>query len=80
VQTIQHIERDLHWQANELVVDAPDGERGVRMHNVIPRLSNTPGEIRTVGGDLGANNEDLFIGDLGLSKDELTRLRRAGVI
>jgi len=80
VQTIQDIERDPHWQANDLVVDVPDGERGVRMHQVIPHLSSTPGQIRSAGGALGAHNEEVFAGELGLSKDELTRLRSAGVI
>jgi len=80
VQTIREIERDPHWQAKRLLVDVPAGERIVRMHDVVPRLSETKGEIRSVGGELGAHNEEVFIGELGLEAGDLTRLRRAGVL
>ena len=52
----------------------------VRMHNVTPRLSETRGEIRSAGGDLGADNEAVFIHELGLSADELVRLREGGIV
>jgi crotonobetainyl-CoA:carnitine CoA-transferase CaiB-like acyl-CoA transferase len=80
VQTIRDIEQDPHWQASHLLVDVPDGDRTARMHTAIPRLSETTGEIRTVGGALGANNEDVFVRELGLDATEVARLREAGVI
>lgn len=79
VQTIADIESDPHWQARGLMVDVPNGSGGVRMHNVVPRLSETPGEIRWVGGELGQDNHAVF-GALGLSCDEQQRLRASGVI
>jgi formyl-CoA transferase len=51
----------------------------VRMHNVFPRFSGTPGEIRWAGGALGQDTREVFHG-LGVSCDELTRLEAAGVI
>ena len=54
VQTVADIERDAHWRARQLLVDVPNGHGTVRMHNVVPRLSATPGEIRGAGGALGA--------------------------
>lgn len=80
VQTIQDIERDPHWQARNLLIDVPDHDVKVRMHNVIPRLSGSSGEIRSAGGALGADNEDVFVGELGLNQDDLKRLRDEGVI
>ena len=57
VQTIADIESDPHWQARGLTLDVPNGSGGVRMHNVVPRLSETPGEIRWAGGELGQDNQ-----------------------
>ena len=79
VQTIADIEAHPHWQARALTVDVANGDAGVRMHNVVPRLSESPGEIRWAGGELGQDNPDLY-GALGLSCDEQQRLRASGVI
>jgi crotonobetainyl-CoA:carnitine CoA-transferase CaiB-like acyl-CoA transferase len=80
VQTIADIERDPHWQARQLTVEVGQNGNAVRMHNVIPRLSETPGEIRWPGGDLGAHNKDVYCGELGVSSSELERLKGVGVI
>ena len=80
VQTIREIERDPHWRARQLLIDVPNGHSHVRMHNVIPRLSETRGEIRSTGGDLGADNDAVFLGELGLCADELARLREEGIV
>jgi crotonobetainyl-CoA:carnitine CoA-transferase CaiB-like acyl-CoA transferase len=79
VQTVADIERDPHWQARNLTVSIPDGNSGVRMHNVVPRFSETPGDIQWPGGDLGQDNAAVF-GELGLQSADLERLRAAGVI
>ena len=80
VQTIADIERDPHWQARQLTLNIADEQGTVRMHNVIPRLSGTPGEIRWAGRRLGADNEAIYGDELGLSSDDLSRLRANGVI
>jgi formyl-CoA transferase len=49
------------------------------MHNVVPRLSETPGHIRWTGGALGQDNQRVYH-DLGVSCDELERLSADGVI
>ena len=80
VQTVADIERDPHWQARHLLVDVPNGDASVRMHNVIPQLSATPGEIRWSGGALGQHNQDVYHTELGLSCEEMQRLKHSGVI
>ena len=80
VQTVADIEKDAHWRERELLVDVPNGTSTVRMHNVIPRLSATPGQIRDAGGALGEDNDAIFGGELGLSCEERDTLRRAGTI
>jgi crotonobetainyl-CoA:carnitine CoA-transferase CaiB-like acyl-CoA transferase len=80
VQTIRDIETDPHWRAQSLLVDVPNGRSTVRMHNVIPRLSVTGGEIRHAGGELGADNDEVFGDELGLNAAELARLRLGGIL
>jgi crotonobetainyl-CoA:carnitine CoA-transferase CaiB-like acyl-CoA transferase len=80
VQTISDIESDAHWQARQLTVDVGQNGRAVRMHNVVPRLSATPGEIRWPGGDLGEHNEEIYCGELHMTSGDLDALRSRGVI
>lgn len=79
VQTVAAIERDTHWKARELTVTVPGEQSNVVMHNVVPRLSATPGDIRWAGGELGQDNATIF-GELGLTASDLQRLSDAGVI
>ena len=80
VQNVADIEQDAHWRARELLVDVPNGEGSVRMHNVVPRLSATPGTIGWPGGSLGEHNHELYGRELGMSCDELKQLQTVGVI
>jgi len=80
VQTVAEIERDPHWLARQLTVDVQGQNGHVRMHNVVPRLSDTPGRIDRTGGALGQHNDDVFGGELGLPAEQLDRLRNAGTI
>jgi crotonobetainyl-CoA:carnitine CoA-transferase CaiB-like acyl-CoA transferase len=48
--------------------------------DVVPRLSATPGEIRWLGEGLGAQNQAIFAGLLGLDGQEIEALRERGVI
>jgi crotonobetainyl-CoA:carnitine CoA-transferase CaiB-like acyl-CoA transferase len=80
VQTVADIERDPHWQARQLLLNVPNGHGSVRMHNVVPRLSETPGAIGWPGGPLGEHNHEVYGHELGLSCDDVKRLQSAGVI
>ena len=79
VQTVADIERDPHWRARNLTVSVPNGHEAVRMHNVFPRFSETPGAIEWAGGELGQDNAAVF-SELGLDDADLGRLRTTGVI
>jgi formyl-CoA transferase len=80
VQTIADIERDPHWRARQLTVEVGQNGGAVRMHNVIPRLSATPGEIRWPGGTLGEHNKDIYCDELQMSSSELEHLQSIGVV
>jgi len=80
VQTIADIERDPHWQARQLTVDVPDGNDKVRMHNIFPRMSGTPGEIRWAGGDFASDTDDFYMKQFGLTEEQVKELHERGVI
>ena len=81
ILTIADIFKDPHYAARETIVPVPDIDFGrVRMQNVTPRLTRTPGRVRHAGKELGADNEAIYCGELGLSPDELARLKTRSVI
>src|SRR5205807_3614157 len=65
-------------RGNIKMKDSRAGE--IAVPDVVPRLSATPGEIRWLGGGLGAQNEEIFKGLLDLSSEEIDELRTSGVI
>ena len=80
VQTIADIEADPHWKNLQLTLDVGGDGQAVRMHNVIPHLSATPGNIRWPGGELGRHNEEIYCDELKMSRGDLDSLRSRGVI
>ena len=71
------LKEDRHAKERGVIVNLPDDELGrLPMHNVIPRLSRTPGAIRTPAPEIGAHNEEI-LGALGL---DLDRLKEEGTI
>jgi crotonobetainyl-CoA:carnitine CoA-transferase CaiB-like acyl-CoA transferase len=71
---------DPHVRAREIVTELPDAEMGsVPMHAVVPRLSGTPGDIRTPAPALGEHNNEI-LGGLGLSGAAIDDLRSRKVI
>jgi crotonobetainyl-CoA:carnitine CoA-transferase CaiB-like acyl-CoA transferase len=71
---------DPHVQATEMLTRVDDDELGsVLMHNVMWRMSESPGRIRHTGRALGADTSQV-LGELGLTGEELAALRARGVI
>ena len=81
ILTIADIFKDPHYAARETIVPVPDPDFGtVRMQNAVPRLSRTPGAVHHPGGTLGEHNEEVWIGEMGLTRQEFDTLRKARVI
>jgi crotonobetainyl-CoA:carnitine CoA-transferase CaiB-like acyl-CoA transferase len=71
---------DPHVQARGIVVDAPDDEMGeTPMHAPVPRLSRTPGVLRTPAPAVGQHNDEIY-GRIGYSAGRRAELRQRGVI
>ena len=81
IQSIADVFADPHFQARESIVSVEDTELGpVKMQNVVPRFSETAGRVATAGPALGQHNNEIYRDLLGLSDDELKRLKTAEVI
>ena len=72
---------DPHVAARGDIVAVDDPVIGpLRMQGVYPRFSRTPGAIRAGAPRLGAHNDEVYGGLLGLTAEERARLAREGVI
>ncbi|UPK76784.1 CoA transferase [Nocardioidaceae bacterium SCSIO 66511] len=72
---------DPHFAAREAIVRLAHPDLGeFAVHNVAPRLSDTPGAVRHLGPALGQHNDEIYRDLLGLTDDELSSLRTDGVI
>jgi formyl-CoA transferase len=81
IYDVQQIFADMQYRARDTLVRVEDKELGdVILPDVQPRLSKTPGHHRHAGLSLGAANQEVLIGELGLTEEELTPLREDGVV
>jgi crotonobetainyl-CoA:carnitine CoA-transferase CaiB-like acyl-CoA transferase len=80
VYDIDQFLADPHVTEREIVVDVPDAETGrLVMHNIIPRLSDTPGRLRSPAPRLGEHTAEI-LEQLGVDPAALDRLAADGVI
>src|SRR3954451_17331067 len=80
VYDIDQFMADPHVTARDILVDLPDAEMGrLPMHNVIPRLSATPGRLRRPAPALGEHTAEI-LSSLGLDRTEIEGLAREGII
>jgi formyl-CoA transferase len=72
---------DPHFVAREAIVSTPHPQFGtLRMQNVAPRLSVSPGSIRSAAPELGQHNDEIYRGLLGVDAESLAAYRASGVI
>jgi crotonobetainyl-CoA:carnitine CoA-transferase CaiB-like acyl-CoA transferase len=80
VYTAADIVEDPHYQAREMIErhTMPDGQP-IDLPGIVPKLSQTPGQTRWVGPQLGAHTEEV-LASLGIGAEEFQRLRDSGVV
>ena len=67
-------------EGREVLVRLPDADMGtLPMHNVVPRLSATPGAMRMPAPALGEHNAEIFAA-LGVDADALAVLLASGIV
>ncbi len=72
---------DAHFKARDSIVRIPHKIFGsLAMQNVAPKLSATPGQVRSAGPDLGEHNDYIYRGLLGFDDARLADLKARGIV
>ena len=79
IYTVADIAQDPHYKARRNIetIQMHDGTK-VEVPGVIPKLSRTPGSIRTLAPDIGQNTDEILRG-IGLSDAQIASLKERGV-
>jgi formyl-CoA transferase len=81
VHDVADIVESRLFREREDIISVQDPELGaVRMSAVIPKFHRNPGQVWRTGPTLGQDDDDVYMGVLGMEPGRLERLRRAGVI
>ena len=82
VNSIADIFSDPQFRARDMLLEVEDTEVGpLTMPGIVPKLSATPGRADSAGAwDLGAHNDEVYRGLLGLNDDQLDELSADGII
>lgn len=81
IYTAKEITEDPHITQTEMITTVEDPDLGpLKMHNVMWRMSRTPGSIRFPGRALGADTQAILTDEVGLSDEQIIDLRSRGVI
>jgi formyl-CoA transferase len=80
IYTAADMAADPHYAARGMIQDivAGDGEP-LKVPGIIPKLSLTPGAIRTPAPKLGEHTEEVLV-SIGFSQEEISRLKEQKVI
>jgi formyl-CoA transferase len=81
IYSIADIFKDHQYLAREAIIAIDHASAGtIKMPAVIPRLSNSPGRVRWPGRAIGEDTDAILSENLGMTRDQLTSLRKGGVI
>ena len=72
---------DAQFKARQAIITVMHPKFGeLRMQNVAPKLSATPGKVRTPAPELGQHNEEIYGQLLNLSMKRMDKLKSEGII
>lgn len=81
IYSIADIVEDAQYRARDMILTANlEGVGEVAMPGIVPKLTKTPGTVAWYGGGLGQHNQEILCGLLGLTSEDLMRLRTESVI
>jgi crotonobetainyl-CoA:carnitine CoA-transferase CaiB-like acyl-CoA transferase len=81
LMSVADIAADPHFRERGTLMEVEDDDHGrLLMAAPIPRMSETPGQVRSLGPALGSGNEKILGGMLGMDKSEIEALRKAHII
>jgi crotonobetainyl-CoA:carnitine CoA-transferase CaiB-like acyl-CoA transferase len=71
---------DEHFQARGLFEEVESNGKPLIIPAMIPKLSDTPGETLWPGPELGAHNDEVLGGLLGMDDEQIAALKKSGAI
>jgi crotonobetainyl-CoA:carnitine CoA-transferase CaiB-like acyl-CoA transferase len=78
---ISQIFEDPHIRHRNNIVTVEDPELGpVRVPGIVPKFTETPGNVQHLSVAIGSHNDEIYGGRLGISAEELSALASDGVI
>lgn len=81
INSIEDILNDEHFKAREAIISVPDAQLGlIRMQNVVPRFSRTPGSVWRAGPEQGEHNQEIYSKKLGLCETQISDLKKKKII
>ena len=81
VQSLDEVMEDPQFKAREMLVDIGHPILGqMKMMGIVPKLSRTPGSVRTAGPSLGQHNPEVYSKLLGYTDNDLNALKQEGLI
>ena len=81
IYSARDIVTDPHIRETGMITEVDDPDLGpMLMHNVMWRMSGTPGRIRFTGRAPGADTDAVLTGELGYDAGQVARLREQGVV
>jgi crotonobetainyl-CoA:carnitine CoA-transferase CaiB-like acyl-CoA transferase len=81
IYTMADVFADPHYAARDMLVDVPDDDLGtVRVANVVPKLSATPGRIDKAGGQTGVDTREVLSRVAGMTDAAISALEAEGII
>lgn len=73
--------QDAHFKARNAIISVKHPDFGdLKMQNVAPQLSETPGGVRSTSPRLGEHNEEIYLELLGMDRARYEALKAARVI
>ncbi len=81
IYSIADIFEDPHYHAREMISDVKHPQLdSVAQMSVVPKLSATPGVIRSTGPDLGADTVSVLRSELGIDDETIQAMLQSGVV
>jgi crotonobetainyl-CoA:carnitine CoA-transferase CaiB-like acyl-CoA transferase len=81
IYSIEDIVKDPHYLAREMIRDVEvEGLGSLKMPGIVPKLSETPGDIEWAGPKLGEHTEEILRQWLDMPLEEIQALKEKGII
>jgi len=81
IYTAPDMLEDAHFKAREAIITTMHPTFGeLKMQNVAPKLSKTPGNIRRPGPELGQHNAEIYGEVLAMTAKQMAELEKKGII